>query len=776
MKYMKKMMILLLCVCMLFTACSGSSDTPPETRKGETLPARTSEAETKSGEKEQQKDGVIETYSLTEDMISVDEASGVEYVNSIVVICFDENTSEEERQQIVQGIGGTTAGRIDALDQLQVKVTATDLAGLQALCAELEKDPRVELASYDSVNSVEDEPQYPNDPKYFSWEKGGRINRNWGLIAVEAPRIWAYQDLLEPVAVGVVDIGFCYRHPDVGGKMKKLSGSSDEDRSHGTHVSGILAANQNNGTGVAGVSPNAFLLTYGINNLNILDRFSDTDFYAGFTAAVQSDAKVINASVGGLLKTQQVDAAGKKASLILAKLLKRGHDFVVVQSAGNDSVDAVRNNFFSSVTRANCDTQLVSADEILDRIIIVGSARRSGSGYMMSRFSNGGDRVDLCAPGTNIYNCMTDADVTDDTDGYNTADDDLFDPSQLDNEEADGEWYCFMSGTSMAAPYVSGIAAMTWGACPALIGPQVKRLLCDSANSSIIVRDNPLSRNAVGEFPLVSAYLPVIRALNLAGKVDQKGNRRGQAPVPTSADTQPETTAETLPPETTPPETTPQEPVTSEEIKHTPERAAFHEFMGAVTKGGDFYPIAPDWLYIDNAYFYTTYLARFGVGDVNFDGKEELVIYWNQMSQEGSCYVYDADLEFPLGCSYVDGWSRSFPTLSTDVELTYYSGGAVEMYDHETGYHHFCVVDYNFWSRHPELNIPDYAAYYTYLSVPDQPVNGTYHCLINDSADRAGRDVSEADMKALLADLRAGEARRVELYPVTQENLDRVLQ
>ena len=755
----KSVLLILLSLCLLLGGCGGGSDVPVPTKQGQTLPGKTTEAETTKAETESspegpQKEEVIEVYDLTEEMISVDEASGAEYVNSIVVIYFDEDTTEEERQQIAAGIGGTVVGRIDVLDQLQVKVAATDLEGLTRICEELEKDKRVDLAVFDSVAQTEArEPVYPLDGSYLSWDPDGRINRNWAHLAVESPKAWAYADLLEPVTVGILDSGFDFSHPDLKNVLRKAEASADISADHGTHVAGIIGADAENGIGIRGVAPNAKMV--GLTpKRNFIGRISDTALDTSVVELIFEGAKIVNCSIGfrSYPGDSYNNSRAKAMSRTLGKLIQCGWDFLVVQSAGNNGADTYYNGYYCSVNDKTCDTKYASKEEIMSRIIIVTDARRNGKGYLMSSYSSGGDGVDLCAPGMNLYSTVT-LEFWKDKDGYKDEDG-MFDRNQSDAMARDNYYYGYMSGTSMAAPVVSAVAALVWGADPSLTGPQVKKLICAKENTPILVKDNPESKTK-GDFRMVNAWLPTLAALQSAGKVDENGNVPGE---------EPETETETVQPETT---AAPGE-------DHSAERKIYREFMKNATEGGGFYPIAPDWLYVDNAYFYTTYLARFGIADVDFDGEEELIVYWNQMSQQGSFYAYKADLRHG-DCSYTEKGSKSFPTLSTDVDLIYYSGGSVELIDHETGYHHFGVFDRTFWSRHPELNIPEYAQYYTYLSVPDQPKNGYYHCLIEDSADRAGRDVSTADMKALLAELRAGESVTVPLYAVTQENIDQVL-
>ncbi|MBQ9827477.1 MAG: S8 family serine peptidase [Lachnospiraceae bacterium] len=471
----------------------------------------------------------IVLYDVNESDISYDEDTGTGYVNNIIVICVVTDASEADRQELAELAGGEIVGRNDPIGEIYVRINRTDLTEIMDICRRLEEDRRVVYAVFDNVGEFEEAPYYPDDSKYTSWEKGNNDNRNWGLIAVEAPGAWGYKDKLETVTVGIVDNGFLTTHSDLDGVITRATVSTSNEADHGTHVAGIIGAEQNNGSGVSGVAPNASILAYGAA-LNPNGSFVGSGIYAGLTACVTGGAKAVNFSLGsaGSLaddtrrKTDEtINAEGRRASHAIGSLLAEGYDFVVVQSAGNGAanhrgVDAINNGNFCSVTRGNCDTSQASADDIMGRIIIVGNARRNGTGYMLSRSSCGGDRVDICAPGTNIFNCVTGTESRN-NDGY-SAEDGMYDGSQTDDADTDGRLYTYLSGTSMAAPHVTGIAALIWGADPDLTGREVKEIICSDSNSTENVADNPESPNTGGSFNLINARLCVEDALSRAGK------------------------------------------------------------------------------------------------------------------------------------------------------------------------------------------------------------------------------------------------------------------
>ena len=126
----------------------------------------------------------------------------------------------------------------------------------------------------------------------------------------------------------------------------------------------------------------------------------------------------------------------------------------------------------------------VSKQDVLDRIIIVGSAAREGEGYVQSSSSNVGDTVDLCAPGVLVYSCVQD-------DGFLTK-----------------------SGTSMAAPVVTAVASLVWAVNPSLDAAQVAKIVCTNTKDTVKPSQERYFENSgYKSYPMVNAKLSVEAAL-----------------------------------------------------------------------------------------------------------------------------------------------------------------------------------------------------------------------------------------------------------------------
>ena len=279
----------------------------------------------------------------------------------------------------------------------------------------------------------------PDDP-YFG--------QQWALSAMHAPTGWDVGASPAPATVAVIDTGVDASHPDLAGRLWTNPGeipgngidddgngyvddvhgwdffdwspqvySAADGDSHGTHVAGIIAAQRGNGVGVAGVAGNARIMV--LKFLKPTGGYT-SDAIVAIQYAVAEGARVINASWGGTGYSQALcDAISQAADA--------GVTFVA--AAGNSGTD----NDASPLWPADCPaSSLISV-----------AATTAGDG--LASFSNyGATQVDLGAPGESILSAIP------------------------------GASYGYKSGTSMAAPQVSGIAAAVLGSAPGLAPWQVK--------------------------------------------------------------------------------------------------------------------------------------------------------------------------------------------------------------------------------------------------------------------------------------------------------------
>ncbi|HEY4154606.1 MAG TPA: S8 family peptidase [Puia sp.] len=249
--------------------------------------------------------------------------------------------------------------------------------------------------------------------------------------------------------------------------------------SHGTHVAGIIAASRNNGIGIDGIADNVQIMP--IRAVPQGDE-RDKDVALAIRYAVDNGARIINMSFGKYFSPGKkwVDDAVKYAE---------EHDVLIVHIAGNESLDI------------DTVSNYPNPDEPGGRrkssaFITVGASTRGPDSLVVARFSNYGRKaVDLYAPGVKIYSTVP------------------------------GNQYEAYSGTSMAAPVVSGIAALLLEYYPKLSAGQLKYIL----THSVMKLSHPGVRLAATgktvDFKTLSASGGIVNAYNalkLAGSLKGK--------------------------------------------------------------------------------------------------------------------------------------------------------------------------------------------------------------------------------------------------------------
>src|SRR5205823_1054141 len=132
-------------------------------------------------------------------------------------------------------------------------------------------------------------------------------DQQWGPRQIHAEEAWAAGATGAGATVGIVDTGIDFNHPELTGKVvasarclngpcTEGAGLAQDDENHGTHVSGIIAAQANNGVGIAGVAYNAQLVV--AKALDNTGGGNTTDIASGIDWVVGRGAKVVNLSLG----------------------------------------------------------------------------------------------------------------------------------------------------------------------------------------------------------------------------------------------------------------------------------------------------------------------------------------------------------------------------------------------------------------------------------------------------------------------------------------------
>ena len=205
-------------------------------------------------------------------------------------------------------------------------------------------------------------------------------------------------------------------------------------RSHGTHVSGIIAANRNNLIGVKGAADNVKIMA--VRNTPNGDEY-DKDVALGVYYAVDNGARVINMSFG---KGFSPHSKWVRDAIVYAA----ENDVLIVAAAGNDSANTDKVNYYPN-------DQLGIGEEVSNNFIKVGATGPKYGSSILAGYSNyGKSSVDVFAPGSEIYSTY---------------------PNQK---------YEYAQGTSMASPLVAGVAALILSQYPKLTASQAKQILMTS--------------------------------------------------------------------------------------------------------------------------------------------------------------------------------------------------------------------------------------------------------------------------------------------------------
>ena len=318
----------------------------------------------------------------------------------------------------------------------------------------------------------------PNDP---------HLNELWGLhntgqtggtedADIDAPEAWDTQTDCSGVVIAIPDTGSDLDHEDLkesiwrntgedwsngspgnngldddgNGKIDDYYGwdfvngdndpnddNSTEEEYHGTHVTGIIAARGNNSLGITGVCWSASIM-----QLKILDSRGDgtvADELAAIEYAIDNGADIINLSLGG---------SGYSSGEYEAIKSARDAGILFVAAAGNDGTD-------------NDETPVYPASYNLDNIISVTAT--DDNDELPSWANYGLNSVDVAAPGFEIYSTKA------------------------------GDSYQYISGSSMAAPHVAGLAALVWAHDSTLSYSQVKDFILNGVDSKPALEGNILT-------------------------------------------------------------------------------------------------------------------------------------------------------------------------------------------------------------------------------------------------------------------------------------------
>lgn len=358
--------------------------------------------------------------------------------------------SQERLAAAIRPFGAAVMRQIPGSEMFLISIPAPDGAALPAAVKSISQLPGV--VSYAEPDFIVHSTTTPNDTRFSEQWSLNNTGQTSGTVDadIDAPEAWALTTGSSSVIVAVIDSGVDYTHPDLSANIWTNPGETagngiDDDgngyiddtkgwnflngnntptdsQSHGTHVSGIIGAAGNNSAGISGVAWQVKLMP--VKFLNSSGYGATSDAISGINYARVKGAHIINHSWGGMSFSQSlkdaIDTAGNAGILN-----------VCAADNGNGTNEDVTPNYPSGFASAS--------------IIAVASTTETDA---LSNFSDyGPTTVHIGAPGSNILSTLP------------------------------GGTYGLNSGTSMATPHVSGIAALVKAAKSSLTGADLKAIL-----------------------------------------------------------------------------------------------------------------------------------------------------------------------------------------------------------------------------------------------------------------------------------------------------------
>ncbi len=428
--------------------------------------------------------------------VAFDDDCAVLYYDNMLIAFTDGELSAADTEIVAGSINGEVVGVVrGGINSFQILLDACNLSELVNLSESLMKNENVIYAC----------PEYPvqimseYEEEYIEEE----YTDLWWQDVISLDVAWNYSESCCNINVGIVDTGFYTEHDEFKDKITLVGDNNSNYDNHGNHCLGIMAA-ENDNKGIRGIADNAHFFCADVwHDADNEDSYHTMgELMAAYNYMAENDVRVINNSWGcyifdkdyykklsfgnsmkyddWLNKRINADLLPTAEAMIvmICQLIDAGYEeLIFVQSAGNGCypsgtpVDTSTGGYFCSIDEnifnnlppsasAYLDKNEITYDDIDDRTIIVGASCEyvnDNGDFLPASFSNYGDNIDIFAPGENIYSCVS----------------------------PDAGSYQYMSGTSMAAPMVTGAVAFLWSLDTDMTAGEVKELILGSTLNKV---------------------------------------------------------------------------------------------------------------------------------------------------------------------------------------------------------------------------------------------------------------------------------------------------
>lgn len=311
----------------------------------------------------------------------------------------------------------------------------------------------VDMTSADAATLVKDPSVQAVEPDIVIKAFDAELVNSWGVDQIEADLTWPGGIMGTGVKVGIIDTGIS-SHSDLniagGVSFVSYTTSTADDNGHGTHVAGTVGARDND-VGAVGAAPNASL--YAIKVLDQAGSGYLTSIISGIEWAITNQMDIINMSLGTSTYSASLEAAVNKAYAA---------NILVVAAAGN------------SGTTNTTDDNVAYPARFAAAIAVAATDRNK----TRASFSSTGPAVEVAAPGVSIYSTSTNNN------------------------------YAILSGTSMAAPHVTGTLALLKQKYPSYTAAQLRDELNRMADELGAAGRDPVygyglvDANLIGSIPM----------------------------------------------------------------------------------------------------------------------------------------------------------------------------------------------------------------------------------------------------------------------------------
>ncbi len=329
-----------------------------------------------------------------------------------------------------------------ALSNIYLTHASQDILDAMRLDRDLE-NPQIDMEIKGSVIETDD--------TYFTLDPT-ESSKQWYLQKTQIPAAWEHTTGTSAVTVAIIDTGIHGKHVELNDgrviagynvltKQSISAHDNSDDNGHGTAVAGILGAIADNNRGIAGINWKVKLMP--VKALGAQGSGSSSNVSRGIVWAADNGANIINLSLGGA-------GFGTNEALLSAITYAYGKGALIVAAAGNDLAD-------EGLSLDATTIYPICADNIFNMVLGVAATDINDK---KANFSNYGSKcIDISAPGKKIVTTT-------------------FLPSNPSDN-----LLIFGSGTSVATPIVSGIAALYKAYNPNLSNVEIRNILIQNADN-----------------------------------------------------------------------------------------------------------------------------------------------------------------------------------------------------------------------------------------------------------------------------------------------------